>query len=199
MSFSQNSEEKYILQYFEGFTGTLLDIGANDGKTFSNSLALIGNDWKAVLVEPGADAYMKLALLHEYNDKVMCLKLAIGQENGFVDLHVNEPHIAGDTGLLSTLDPKEKERWGSLQFKTERVECMDYKSLCELIEMDKFDFITIDAEGKDMVILEQIDLTHTRMVCVEHNGKDIEKYSDYCKKFGMKVLHINGENIILVK
>ncbi len=199
MPYSQNNEELYILEHFKGFTGTLLDIGANDGKTFSNSLALIGEGWSAVLVEPCAEAYMKLSLLHEYNDKVRCIPVAIGKENGKTLLHVNDPHIDGDTGLLSTLNPDEKKRWGSLPFNTQEVEVFDFKTLCNFVEKDRFDFITIDCEGLDYDVLSQIDLTHTKMVCVEHNGKEIEKYSEYCKSFGMRILHINGENIICVK
>ena len=43
--YSQNQEEQIILDYFNDVkVGHVLDIGANDGKTFSNSLALIERD-----------------------------------------------------------------------------------------------------------------------------------------------------------
>lgn len=50
--YSQNDEEAIIMRYFANRTGRLLDIGAADGMTNSNSLALIERGWRAVLVEP---------------------------------------------------------------------------------------------------------------------------------------------------
>ena len=38
--YSQNNEEQIILEYFKDFKGNLLDIGANDGVTLSNTRKL---------------------------------------------------------------------------------------------------------------------------------------------------------------
>src|SRR5262245_12533077 len=43
--YSQNDEEGIIAGYFGGRTGTLLDIGAYDGVSFSNSRRLIESGW----------------------------------------------------------------------------------------------------------------------------------------------------------
>ena len=44
IDYTQQLEQDVILNYFENKEhGTLLDIGANDGETFSNSRALILN------------------------------------------------------------------------------------------------------------------------------------------------------------
>ena len=52
--YSQNHEDDIVLNFFQNTESnkTVLEIGANDGKTFSNSLLLIENGWKAHLVEP---------------------------------------------------------------------------------------------------------------------------------------------------
>ena len=114
--YSQNAEEKIILEYFEkkhsNFSGALLDIGANDGRTLSNSLALIERRWKAVLIEPDADAFEKLIALHQGNEKVICYNIAIASEDGEMDFYKSGTHLNnGDTGLLSTLSQRDYDKW----------------------------------------------------------------------------------------
>lgn len=196
--YSQNNEQEIIGEYFKHYVGYLLDIGANDGKTFSNSLALIEKGWDALLIEPNKAAYAKLSELHKENYRVNCLPLAIGDTNGCYELLVNEPHIEGDLGLLSTLQESETKRW-NLNFNKELVEVVTFKNLMKIYQKPVFDFITIDAEGLDYNILSQIDLTKVgcKLFCVEHNGKDIEKYIQYGESFGFKELSRNPENLIM--
>ena len=55
--YSQNGEQKIILEYFQDkYKGKVLDIGANDGITLSNSRALIEKGWDGVLIEPAPSA-----------------------------------------------------------------------------------------------------------------------------------------------
>lgn len=201
--YSQHKEEEVILNYFENIKhqGSLLSIGENDGKTFSNALALIEKGWLATLVEPDERALNLLYQWHAENERVEIFPYAIDDEDS-VDvrkkiLHINDPHIQGDTGLLSTLIESEKNRWNGLGFKTQEVECINYKRLLVHASYSPYDFINIDCEGLDYDILKQIDLSTTSLVCVEHNGKEIEKYISYGEKFGLKEIHRNGENIIL--
>lgn len=198
--YSQNNEEEIILNYFAGKpAGTLLDIGANDGVTFSNSRALVEQGWYSVSVEPNPEANDKLCKSFagtEYKGTIVAA--AICEHDGEIMLHCNAPHIQGDTGLLSTTVETETERWQDLQFKPVAVEAMTFKTLCERTAVDKFDFITIDAEGMDYEILKQIDLTAVgcKCLCIEYNGKEPEKYIDYCAAHGLKEIHRNAENLI---
>lgn len=199
--YSQGQEEKYITEYFKDYKGTVLDIGANDGKTFSNSLRLIELGWKAYLIEPSKKAFEKLTSLHRDNKDVECLPVAIGTSNVKAILAESGWHLhhKSDIALLSTLVPKEKERWDKVSFTDQECEVMDFKTFTDLIGETKFDFITIDAEGMDWEILTQINLTDVKMVCVETNSIETEKYIDYCKRFGMKLVYKNAENIIMAK
>lgn len=199
--YSQNNEEEIIINYFGQYKGRLLDIGANDGKTLSNSLRLIELGWEAVLIEPANKAFEKLFELHKNNEKVVCEKVAIGKAHGVLVLHESGALLGNfDTSLVSTLLPKEKERWNRLNMNWEEseVEVIDYQTLTELYGTN-FDFISIDAEGLDYQILSQIDLTNVKLVCVEHNGAETEKYKQYCEGFGMKEIARNQENIIMAK
>ncbi|NBO23595.1 hypothetical protein EBU94_09705 [bacterium] len=76
--YSQNSEDVFLLDFwkqkFGNSKGTLLDVGANDGKTLSNSLLFIENGWKAHLFEPSNPTFQKLVELHKGNENVRCYK-----------------------------------------------------------------------------------------------------------------------------
>ena len=199
--YSQNREQEIILNYFKDIeVGHVVDIGSNDGKTFSNSLALIERGWMGTLVEPHPVAYDLLTKQHAGNSFVECFRAAICEHNETVTLNINTPHIEGDTGLLSTLVSSETDKWKSVvQYDTVQVEGYTFNRFQEIWKVYKFDFVTIDAEGMDYAILSQINLTECgcKMVCVEYNSIDIDKYIDYCSKFGMTVKHVNPENLIM--
>lgn len=57
-TYAQRGEEEHILAL--AGEGTFLDIGAFDGKTFSNTRALAERGWKGVCVEPAAHAFAQL-------------------------------------------------------------------------------------------------------------------------------------------
>jgi FkbM family methyltransferase len=206
MNYSQNKEQEIIANFFSDFKGTLIDIGANDGKTFSNSLALINNGWKAVLIEPSTVAFKKLDELHSDNINVSCYKCAIGNENGKAQLKVSGHHLndKSDVALLSSLNEDETIKWrnAGVSFEEEEVVVNTYAQLCKISGNKNFDFITIDCEGLDFDVLRQIDLSNTRLLCIEWNSIPQNKTDilNYCFKFGMdKVIYESGENLIICR
>lgn len=206
---SQNEEEKFILDFFNGnLKGTLLDIGANDGKTFSNSLALIEKGWDAILVEPSKYAFSKLMDLHKdrTTSKIKGINCAIATLNGQFILHESGPHLkdSSDFALLSTLKTDETIRWKEqgVHFTEELTDAITYEELEKLTGKLQYDFITIDCEGLDYDVLCQIDLSSTKLLCIEFNSDEQKKKQilNYCEKFGMtKIIYQSGENLILSK
>lgn len=206
--YSQSREQIYIVNYFGGKVGTLLDCGANDGVLLSNSRALIELGWSAILVEPAPEAYRKLVLNNAnkiFADRVTAVNAAIAQTDGPIDFYDCGSHLGkGDTSLLATTNPAEIARWkksGEVFTKT-TVRGITFNTLMAETGVSHFDFISIDCEGVDYQVLSQIDLTKTgtSLVCVEYNGKEPQKYLDYCAKHGLtKVVHRNFENLIIGK
>lgn len=202
MIFSQNNEQEVILDYFKNQPeGTFLSIGENDGETLSNVRALALNGWSGVCVEPAPDPFQKLEKLYE-GSKVLVYECAIGKENGKFPFHVSGTHLKkGDSGLLSTLEESEMKRWkGTEQFIETEVEVYTWKSFYGGCGMEAFDFISIDAEGLDYFILNQMDLKAmgTKLGCVEWNSNKQAKsaFHSIFTHFGMKQIHINAENLI---
>jgi len=203
MSYSQNNEEQIILNYFKDFKGSVLDLGANDGKTFSNSLKVIELGWSADLVEASPGTFAKLQELHKDNPRVKCHNIAVSNVNGSVKFYESGTLLGGsDESLVSTLDKKELARWGNkVKFTETVVESVNFKKLLTMTKNINFDLITIDVEGLDYIMLKQMDLNalKCKMLIVETNGKDVIKYVTHCKQFGFNTLATNGENLIMVK
>jgi|SRR5579863_3097219 len=198
-TYAQNKEDLFVLNYFGGYTGRVLDIGANDGMTFSNSRLLIENGWQAVLVEPGTLAHDLYKLYHD-NDQVIIHNFGIGSKDEVVRFWESGSHVPGgiDKGLVSTLDFEETKRWPDVEFVERFARIKPFSSLKKY---GPFDFISIDAEGYDELILKQIDLKEAgcQVLCIEWNGDGdlLEKYKDYCHEYQLAVM--NGENLIFVK
>lgn len=212
MSYSQNNEEEIIKNYFKkledkGEYLCVLDIGANDGKTLSNSLACIERGWSATLVEPSKKAFQKMFLLHKDNLKVEMFNVAIGDTCADVIFHESgehAKHIYGENhSLLSSLVKSESEKWKGETFTETVVDCLDFESLYDKTGNTNFELITIDAEGYDYNILSQIDLNRVgcQMLIIEGNGEAEreKKYVEYCAQFGMKPYTKTRENLIFVR
>jgi FkbM family methyltransferase len=207
MYYTQNNEEQIFLDYFKNDNPAdlcLLDIGANDGKTFSNSLRLIENGWSAILLEPSPKAFQKLSNLHNSNLKVTCYPLAISNTNGKVILRESSSLITqDDIALVSSLKQEETFKWmqSNVRFQEVEVMSMDFPSFYDVCPKKKFDLISIDVEGFDYDVLSQIDLNLVgcKCLCVEFNGKNKDIFVNYVQKFGLKLISENPENLIFVK
>jgi FkbM family methyltransferase len=206
MYYTQNNEEQIILDYFKDEKNlSVLDIGANDGKTFSNSLRLIELGWSAVLIEPSPKAFSRLSKLHINNSKVTCLPIAISNSNGIVKLKESSGLIGqGDVGLVSSLKEEENYRWireFNVSFTNVDVLCMDFNSFYHISPIKKFEFISIDTEGFDLEILQQIDLDliGCKCLCIEFNGKQKELFQKYMSKYSLNLFYENKENLIFKK
>jgi len=66
MKYSQYTEEDFLLDFFKNKSnGFLVDIGAADGITNSNSRRLILDGWSGILIEPNKKNYNKLLDLYQ--------------------------------------------------------------------------------------------------------------------------------------
>lgn len=205
MNYSQNLEQAAITKYFGDFTGNFLDLGANDGKTLSNTRALAEKGWCGVLVEPSPKAYPKLKALYE-EDKKGCFytyNCAIGNSNGKATLHDSGELLKkGDSALVSTLVEEEKKRFSNvLSYEEVEVKVYRWKTFVNRLSMKTFDFVSIDCEGLDMDILKQMDINAmgVKCLCIEWNGRPElkQELSEYMKDF--KIIYTSGENLIFAR
>lgn len=204
VDYSQNGEQRIIEKYFGRSKGRLLDIGANDGVTFSNSHALINAGWDAVLVEPSPKAFDKLQGQYLTHEGVQCLELAIGAENGRLILKESGSLLnTGDVALVSSFLPEEQARWQSLNmpFEDVEVEMVNVATLLQRSKIKQFDFVSVDIEGLEPVVVPQFDFNAlgAKMVCIEFNGKNKELFNRHMMAQKYKLVHTNAENLIYCK
>jgi FkbM family methyltransferase len=202
--YSQNHEESVILSHFGNYIGSLLDIGSNDGATLSNSRQLILNGWVGDLVEPSPRAFKKLMQLYNNNNSLTLHNIAITNEDKQAVLYESDTHLnKGDVGLLSSTVVSEMNRWQNETFTPVKVPGKRFASFLKMATFKTYDFISIDAEGNDLIILQQMNLDELKCscLCIEWNGsKELEnKYRSYMLNYSMYEIHRNAENIIYVK
>ena len=209
MYYGQNKEDEIIHQliiskYGYEFKGTILDLGANDGITLSNSRFFIENGWKGVLIEAGKLPYEKL--MKTILPNTTAINCAIGTENGFLKFFESNNLLnTDDVGLVSSLVADETKRWrdAGIGFTEHIVKCYTWESFLDEFHLktQNFDIISIDIEGMDYDVLVQMNLQELgcKILCIEFNGKDMKKYVDYANKHGLNLIYQNPENLIFVK
>jgi len=206
MYHGQNKEDEIInnlivSKYGSDFKGTILDLGANDGITLSNSRYFIENGWNGILVEAGKLPYEKLMATILPN--TIAINSAIGNENGFLTFYESTNLLdANDVGLVSSLVADETQRWrnAGIGFTEYQVECFTWESFRDKFHLksQNFDVISIDIEGMDYDVLIQMNLEELgcKVLCVEFNGVNKNKYVEYANKFNLHLVNENAENLI---
>lgn len=192
---SQNNEAEVLLNYFKEYKGTLLSLGENDGKTFSNSFNLIKAGWGGDLVEPIYKPYSEMKLLHNPNDNVRCHNFGISTQNEVRNI------FSPDDTLIASLIESEVQKWNT-PYNQIKCQFYDFETAKTLFKYQKFDFITIDCEGMDYEILQQMNLSELgcKCICVEYSGNQmaLALIRAYCESHGLKnEILLNFENIIL--
>jgi FkbM family methyltransferase len=194
LSYSQNDEEKHILEAVEGIThGRFLDIGAWNAKDLSNTRALFELGWSGVMIEPSPEPF--LGLLREYGkeDRIQLLCGAVGTSSVITRFWVT-------ADALTTSDEKNFEKWkgvggfyGSLYTPT--------VTMAEIIDrFGHFDFVSIDSEGSSADLLHALLATDElpTAICVEYDARS-QECVDVAAARGYRTLYTSPENLVLAK
>jgi FkbM family methyltransferase len=192
--YSQNNEEAVITQYFNGITGNFLDIGAYDGKTFSNTYRLVELGWSGICFEPSPSVFPNLQETHRDNPRITLVQSAISDHTGkqiFYDSN-------GDA--ISTFDEGHKRRWEESAhsvFSEVEVDTTSVEDMFNTYGYD-FDFINLDVESRNWEIFREFDFSKMpklKLICVEHDGF-IEAMLQIMRPFGFYEIARNAENLI---
>ena len=195
--YSQNDEELHIAGALPE-RGTFLDIGAYDGKTFSNTLRLVEKGWTGFCVEPSPSIFNRLFELHKNNTNVCCILAAI--------THEREAKMAtfydSNGDAIGTLSPDHVTKWSSYaKFSPFQLWTTPLWVLLSSIGED-YEFVNIDVEGTSVDLFkafaELYKGTRLKCVCVEYDGR-IDECLQIASTLGLRRIHTTGENIIFVK
>lgn len=196
MRYSQNNEQEVILNYFKDQpVGYIWDIGAYDGKTFSNTLALIEKGWSAAMIE--GSPYNFAGLLQNtahVADRCHYFLTVIGDYNG----PINWYDTKGDA--ISTNHELHTDRWGKERFTRFRQWQITPYNLAQALPISP-DFVNVDIEGSSAKVAYDLMFTENvnpLMWCIEHDSRERELRAAFTAAGYREILH-NAENLIFVR
>ena len=179
---SQYGEELMLLPHLAKIAGgerggTFVEIGAYNGITFSNTLALekcMG--WKGLLIEgnPHNCQHLQANMILRPNSAAVCSAVC-DAEAGQVNFTVDGGNVAGmpdtmDTDFIKAHGARNMDR-GTLQ-----VDCTRMRNLMEReASMEQADFLSLDVEGGEEFVLKASNLRDFKLMLVE-TGADTGKY-----------------------
>lgn len=197
--YSQNQEEKYILEYFSGNTkGKFIEIGGFHPFIFSNTRALVELGWIGIVVEPSPKCIVNFRDEYKSNQQITLIEAAVTDRDGIIDFFEE-----GHGHAVGSIDIAHKEKWeadSNFNFNKIQVKSISMSNLLRFYG-NNVDFISIDVEGTNYELFKLIPdsfFERLKCICIEHdnyNKEIIEKLTP----FGFKEVYFNGENIIMVK
>lgn len=195
---SQHGQDKFIHQNFFPNTqhGIFVEIGANDGVTFSNTLFFEKTlQWSGICIEPIPARFIDL----QKNRHCICVNGCIANDSLTKDFLLVTGYSEMLSGLLEKYDPRHlarierelKEHGGNQEVI--KVQCYMLENLLHEYGISKVDYLSIDTEGGELEILKSIDYTSIiiSIISVEnaYNTSDIRKFMiskgyEYVTKIG---------------
>lgn len=190
--YSQGNEEKKIVDYFGERVGRFMDIGAFDGKIFSNSLRLVELGWDGVCVEPSPAPFAALKALHKDRPHIQCINAAVDRVDGTIDFYDTN----GDAVSTTNLAHKAKwEKGSNIKFKPIKVQSMTPATLLDMAGR-MYDFVNIDTENTNVEVLRGLVSAGMRfeLLCIEHDNRHPEIVAMFP---GCQPILVNAENLII--
>jgi len=186
--------------------GYYVDIGAHDGRSFSNTFHLEKDGWRGLLVEPVLPTYFRLlqirSLASNYFANAACVSFLNENENllmSYGDLMSFAPEI-------STVDADEW-RNSAKQFLNRNETITDTwvpaKTLNVILgeaeSPNYIDFLSIDVEGSELEVVSGVDFTKYTfgLICLETYNPDL--ILEFLKTHGYTSKMYVVNNLILTK
>lgn len=205
MNYSQNQEQRYILEACSALSahnvvGTFLDIGAADGKTFSNTRKLAELGFEGVCIEPSPKMFVQLMDLYKDNPKVKTVFGAVSDANRLASFEAC-------ADFVSTFNTTESQRrdtamWSNtgVVFQPIYVPTITVKDIFETFG-NSYHVISIDTEGHDLIILDALisanELKGTNCVCVEYRPETRNEIHGRLARLGFNEVYCSGENLVM--
>lgn len=158
---------KLFQAYFPGIEhGVFVEVGANDGYSWSNTWGLAEIGWRGLYFEPVKELADRCREVHSKNN-VQVQQVAVGEFNGFTKLYpgagaTTSPKVAADNTFF----------YGNSLDKFTVIEAVSLNtSLQEQQIPANFELLVIDVDGDELGVLHGLDLDHwkPKMVIIEAN------------------------------
>ncbi len=165
-SHSQINQDVFVISRLKGIRGGFfVEFGATDGVSLSNTYQLEKIfDWSGILVEPGQNWKANLTANRSCHIDFRCVTSKSGDQVQFIESRSPE---------LSTIKGFEgKDENRREMFKGYDVESISLEDLLDEYQAPKtIDYLSIDTEGSEFLILENFNFDKYRfkLITCEHN------------------------------
>jgi FkbM family methyltransferase len=207
MYYSQDKQDeilhKQLFKTFEG--GFFVDVGANDGVRFNNTLFFEKNlKWKGINIEPLKLVFEQLKINRPH---AINLRVAVDTKDGEAEFMSNSGSTEMLSGLVQHYETRHKERldnenvaYGGLT-DIVRVKTRTLKSIFEEYKVAHIHYLSIDVEGAEMAVLQSIDFEKVFIDCIgfENNyGDRSPEIISFLESKGFKECHRGGLDIFML-
>lgn len=192
-----NSLDKRVENYLKFNNGFFIELGANDGKTQSNTLHFERyRNWNGILIEPSPNNFLKCLNNRKHKTKIFCNAcVSFEYNNKFVELIYTNlmtipVELESDISDLNAhvelgvklLNKREVEfRFGAIA-KT-------LNSILEETNAPKvIDLLSLDVEGAELEVLKGIDFQKYtfKYMCIE--SRNIDTITSYLKIYNYNLI-----------
>lgn len=167
-SYSQSGEDvivNFIFQCLGIENPAYIDIGANHPYLFNNTALLYQSGSRGINIEPNPELFELLQQIREHD---VNLNIGIAQEKGFLDYYL----MSSPTMSTFSLEEREKlEKETSIDIS--RIIKTKTDTLSNVLNDYAHgifpDFLSLDVEGLEEIILRSIDYDHNfpKVICIE--------------------------------
>lgn len=178
--YSQFGQDKWVIEQLlpDMRRGVFVDIGANDGITFSNTYFLEKKGWTGLAIEPIPVIYERLVK----NRTCITVNGCIAETSGkrLFRLVEGEGELNMLSGLVDEYDTRHLDRIKREiaseggDYKDIEVNCYNFNELLDNQGISHIDYLNIDVEGGEYKILNSIDFDRVKIsvIGVENNYKN---------------------------
>lgn len=196
--FALNDLDKKMLKYLDYSNGYFIELGANDGFTQSNTLALENKKgWRGVLIEPSPDLFLSCCNFRakDGNSIHCCACVPFEYKEKYVDIEY--ANLMSVSASLSTdiddLDAFSNTGKSHLnEFATKLQFGARAMTLTSVLEASKspneIDFMSLDVEGAEFAVLSGLDFDKYRIKYILIECRDFDRLDTYLQQFGYKFL-----------
>lgn len=190
---SQSKEDETLLGFFNGLCkGTYVEMGALDGKRYSNSWLFNKKfDWKGVMIEPLPTNFEELK--KNRPNEVALVNAAVCEKKGTVHFVKADGSAIG--GIYEFASKTFRERWWpGINLNSSQVTEVACTPLSEILaehidEANYFDFFSLDVEGAELEVVKSIDYDKVGFGIIlveadEHNEVKNEAVISYLESKG---------------
>lgn len=169
--YGQQGEDVFVFNNFLNLPrtdGVFVELGGMDGITYSNSKFFEDHlGYSGVLIEPTIQFHNMVY----YRPNCHNFNVAVGLETGSMEMR----GTYATAGLVETMHPEFQKRHHP-NSDVYQVQTLPFHDILKLANVSYIDFLSVDVEGGELVVLKTMDFNiPVYVIVIELDGYNIEK------------------------